>query len=368
MAEKWLTTDYPEISFEDNEIGRLKKEIFDMPFEEVEKVLKEDFDIPNVNECEIGIAGTYIQNTPRYIVKQKQKKNDIVLVPVGCTENHGIHNPSGLDTYMCTAICEAVRRYTAKKGYEVAVALPVLNYGGHPYHHIGMPGTVIMSEEVVRETIVYTLAGLWDDGFRKIILVNNHGHKWMLEAGVQEFFKRFQVPAIVTELEWHRAIREFWVPIDRKDSLTTHFVHADEAETAVANLLFPSMVDMSVCVDAQGKPMTLRNHFDNSVDSLGRPHTWSEGEGQNQIERFATPEGVVGYPSRGDAYKAKRPVLAICKYIVKMIDDILADFPAGTVPIDGFTFRDRDEIEACLKEPLTEGWKSIHELKKIGIF
>ena len=86
------------------------------------------------------------------------------------------------------------------------------------------------------------------------------------------------------------------------------------------------------------------------------------------IERYGTPEGVVGYPSRGDAFKAKRPVLAICKYIVKMIDDILEDFPVGTVPIDGFTFRDRDEVEACLKEPLTEGWKSIHELKKIGIF
>lgn len=190
----------------------------------------------------------------------------------------------------------------------------------------------------------------------------------MLEAGVQEFFKRFQVPAIVTELEWHRAIREFWVPIDREDSLTTHFVHADEAETAVANLLFPSMVDMSVCVDAQSKPLTLRGHFDNSVDSMARPHTWSEGEGQNMIERFGTPEGVVGYPSRGDAFKAKRPVLAICRYIVKMIDDILADYPAGTIPVDGFTFRDRDEVEACLKEPLSEGWKSIHELKKIGIF
>ena len=253
-------------------------------------------------------------------------------------------------------------------GYEVSVALPPLNYGGHPYHHIGMPGTVIMSEEVVRETIIYTLAGLWDDGFRKFILVNNHGHKWMLEAAVQEFYKRFNLPAIVSELEWHRAIREFWIPIDREDSLTTHFIHADEAETAVANLLFPEMVDMSVCVDAQPVPLTLKGHYDTSVDSYSRPHTWSEGEGQSKIERFGTPDGIVGYPSRGDAYKAKRPILAICRYIVKMIDDILADFPAGTAPVDGFTFRDREEIEAVMKEPLSEGWKSVHELQRFGIF
>ena len=27
-----------------------------------------------------------------------------------------------------------------------ACALPPLNYGGHPYHHMGMPGTVIVRE------------------------------------------------------------------------------------------------------------------------------------------------------------------------------------------------------------------------------
>ncbi|MFV0364680.1 MAG: creatininase family protein, partial [Suipraeoptans sp.] len=73
-------------------------------------------------------------------------------------------------------------------------------------------------------------------------------------------------------------------------------------------------------------------------------------------------------PSRGSADKAKRPVLAACKYIVKMIDDILADYPAGQVPTDGFCFRDAKELEPFLKEPQSEGWKSIHEIKKMGIF
>jgi len=364
--DKWLKTSFDNIRFEDTSVGRLKKEIFEAPMSEIDKILAE-YELPAPSE--LGKAGCYIQNSPRTMVVEKRKKNDVVLVPIGCTENHGIHNPSGLDTFMCTSICEGVRRYTAKKGYEVALAFPPLTYGGHPYHHLGMPGTVILSEEAVRETIVYTLAGLWDDGFRKIILVNNHGHKWMLEAGVQEFFKRFQLPAVVTEVEWHRAVREFFVPIEREDSMTTHFVHADEAETAVANLLFGDMVDMSVCVDAQPKSLTLAGHFDNSVDSLDRPQTWSQGEGQNVIERFATPEGVVGYPSRGDAFKAKRPIAAICKYLTMMIDEILDKFPPGQVPpIDEFTFRSKDELEACLKEPLSEGWKSIHELHKIGLF
>ena len=365
MGETWYMTDYPRIQFENNSTGLLKKRIWEASTDEIEEILK-DYGLPA--ESELGKAGCYIQNTPRYKVMEKRRKNDVVLIPIGTTENHGVHNPSGLDTYMVSYICEAVRRKTAKMGIEVALALPPINYGGHPYHHVAMPGTYMVTEEVVRETLIYTLLGLWDDGYRKFILVNNHGHKWMLESAVQEFFKRYQLPAIVSELEWHRAIREFWIPIDEPDSLTTHFVHADEAETCVANFLFGDMVDMSVCVVAQPTGLALAGHYDTSVDSYGRAHTWSEGEGHNVIERYGTPEGVVGYPSRGDAFKAKRPIAAICEYITLMITEMLEKYPAGTAPIEGFTTRPAEEVAGCFKEPLSEGWVSVHELPKRGIF
>ena len=365
MGETWYLTDYPKIQFENNSTGLLKKRIWEASVEEIEEILKE-YNLPAASE--LGKPGCYIQNTPRVSVIEKRKKNDVVLIPVGTTENHGIHAPSGLDTYMVTQICEAVRRKTAKMGIEVALALPPINYGGHPYHHVAMPGTYMVTEEVVRDTLIYMMLGLWDDGYRKFIIVNNHGHKWMLESAVQEFFKRYQLPAIVSELEWHRSIREFWIPIDEPDSLTTHFVHADEAETAVANYLFGDMVDMSVCVDAQSKGLTLGGHYDTSVDSYGRAHTWSEGEGHNVIERYGTPEGVVGYPSRGDAYKAKRPIAAICEYITLMITEMLAKYPAGTAPVEGFSIRPVEEVAGCFKEPLSDGWVSVHELPKRGIF
>ncbi len=365
MGETWWMTDYPRIQFENTSTGLLKKRVWEASDEEIDEILAK-YELPA--ECEIGKAGTYIQNTPRYQVMEKRKKNDVVLIPIGTTENHGLHNPSGLDTYMVTQICEGVRRYTAKQGHEVALALPPINYGGHPYHHTGMPGTYMVSEEALRETLIYTLLGLWDDGFRKFILVNNHGHQWMLVSAIQEFLKRYQLPCIVSELEWHTAIKEFWIPIDEPDSLTTHFVHADEAETAVANLLFGDMVDMSVCVDSQSVGLALGGHYDTSVNSYGRPHTWPEGEGHQMIERYGTPEGVVGYPSRGDAFKAKRPVAAICEYINLMIEEMLEAFPAGTAPVDGFTLRPKEELEGCFKEPLSEGWVSVHELPKRGIF
>ncbi len=202
----WLTTDYPEIMFEDNTVGRLKKEVWDATPEQIDAILAE-YEMPSPSE--LGKAGCYVQNTARVRCIEKRKNNDILFLPIGCTENHGIHANSGLDTFMVTQILEGVRRYTAKQGREVNLAFTPLNYGGHPYHHMGMPGTVIIPKEVVEEMLIYTMLGLWNDGYRKIIMLNNHGHLWMLESAIHEFMKRFQLPCIVRVIEWHRAVREF---------------------------------------------------------------------------------------------------------------------------------------------------------------
>jgi 3-dehydro-scyllo-inosose hydrolase len=295
-----LFTENPVIFFEDNSVGRLKKEIWDASEAEIDRILVE-YVIPSPSE--LSQANTYIKNTARVKVIEKRRKSDPVFLPIGCTENHGDHANSGLDIFMVTQILEAVRRYTAKQGWEVNLAFPPLNYGGHPYHHLGMPGTVIMPEEVVCETIIYTMLGLWNDGFRKIVMVSNHGHLWMLEAAIQEFMKHYQLPGIFRVLDWHRAVREFLYPIEKENSLETHFIHADESETSVALLLFKEMVEMSAVRDAEGEAFLPDGHFDRSVDPFRRPHRWTESEGHMSIERAATPEGVVGKTSLGNAVK-----------------------------------------------------------------
>jgi creatinine amidohydrolase len=70
------------------------------------------------------------------------------------------------------------------------------------------------------------------------IIINNHGQLWMLEAALQEFMKRYHLPGIFRVLDWHRAVREFFYPIESDLSLETHFVHADEAERLWAFFFF----------------------------------------------------------------------------------------------------------------------------------
>lgn len=362
----WLTTDYPGVVFEDTQVGRMKKALFDASDQEIENILAE-YGIPS--ESELGKPGCYLQTTVRAQVIENRRKNDIVFVPVGCTENHGMHTVSGLDTLMVTQIVEGVRRYTAKRGAPCSLAFPPLTYGSHPYHHLGMPGTVMLEEDVTRKIMMQVMLGLWNDGFRKQIWINNHGQLWVLESAIQEFQKKYQLPGIYRILDWHRGVREFFATEDRGGKFDTNFVHADESETAVALLAFPKgMVDMSKAVSTVGKGVSYLpgGHFDTSVDPYRRPHKWSEGQGHFAIELYGTPEGVVGDATAATAEKAKRPIAAILKYLTLVHDEILEAFPAGKLPpTDMVTHRDAKEMEPFLKEPQSKGWRPIYALKQL---
>ena len=180
-------------------------------------------------------------------------------------------------------------------------------YGAHPYHHIGMPGTVIIRENVVRELLIDVMLGLWNDGFRKQVIVNNHGQLWVLESAIHQFQMRYQLPGIFRVIDWHRAVREFFRTTEKGGKWETNFVHADESETSLGLLLHPDMVDMSYAVDTEGKGYLPDGHFDKSVDPFSRPSRWSEGEGHIAIEIAATPEGVVGKARSGSAAEGQAP-------------------------------------------------------------
>lgn len=109
--------------------------------------------------------------------------------------------------------------------------------------------------------------------------------------------------------------------------------------------------------------------YDGSVDSFRRPNRWQEAEGHRVIERFGTSGGVVGKPSRDDPRRAKRAIVAICEHLNCMVEDILSAYPAETVPDPTkFSLRPYEEYKDCLKEPLSEEWKGVQELRRRGMF
>ena len=95
--------------------------------------------------------GVYFQNMTTVMVEERLKKNDVILIPVGSTENHGPSAPYGEDTYLDTRLCELVAKKTG-----CTVAQPIW-YGSHPYHHLGQKGTIMIPEKILADYLAYVL-------------------------------------------------------------------------------------------------------------------------------------------------------------------------------------------------------------------
>ena len=345
--------------FEDNAVGNLKKELWEAGDVEIDRILK-DYDIPSLGEMDK--PGCYVQTTLPGIQQKKIDNNDIVLIPLGSTEVHGYHSVSSQDLLQVTRICEAVRRYTAKQGREVSIALPPWIYGNHPKHHVGMVGTIPVSQNTLKQLLVDVMFGLWAQGLRKFILVNNHAQHWLIVSVMDEFGLRYpELPYYAVALDWCSAVWEFF---QTGVCFEEDFIHADEAETSIMLLLAPEMVDMSKAVDTKPGGYLPDGHFNRSANQLvHRPNLWYSVRNNAPLEVVAVPEGVIGSATKGSAEKAKKPVAAALRYLTLLIDHILGTFPPGVLPpIEEVTLYRNAEIEGYLKKPGEPGYKNPYRL------
>jgi len=92
----------------------------------------------------------------------------IALWPVGATEPHGPHAPLGTDTLISVGMCER-----AAARLDNAVVLPPLPFGVTRYG-AAFAGAIGISEATLRAVIVDVATALDRQGFRRLVIVNNH--------------------------------------------------------------------------------------------------------------------------------------------------------------------------------------------------
>ena len=301
--------------------------------------------------------GVYLQNMTWKQIQKKLDECDLVILPVGSTENHGPHACIGEDTFLVTRMAEQVALKTG-----CVVAQP-LWYGSHPFHHMGMPGTIVVPEEIFIGMLRAMIAGLWNMGFRKQIILNGHGQEYVIPTAIHQFMKTYQVPAVLVNLNWYHAIPEHFKTREEGGAYETHFIHADEVETSWSLCLFPEMIKMEDAVDTEPKGYLPDGHIDKAGCLLHRPIAWYGQAGCSPAEFSAYPEGVVGKASKADPEKAKPGVEALLDYIEKLVKDIMSVFPPGKLPpAEELSQRPKEEIEAVLKKPFSPGWRSLYSL------
>jgi len=302
-------------------------------------------------------SGVYFQNMTAKEVEERLKKNDLIIIPIGSTENHGPHACFGEDTFLVTRMAELVAQKTG-----CTVAQPIW-YGSHPYHHLGMPGTIVVDDDVFKAVIRSVMAGFWNTGFRKQILLNGHGQEYVIPSAIHQFAKKYQVPGIFINLNWYHAIPKYCKDKAHGGPFETPFIHADEVETSFSLALFPEMIKMEDAVDTEPRGYLPEKHIDKAGCLYQRPIRWYDHVGCGPIEVVAYPEGCVGKATLAKAEKAKEGLINLLDYMVELINDIMERFPPGKLPpVNELTQRSAEEIEAVIKGPLAKGGRSIYAL------
>jgi creatinine amidohydrolase len=206
------------------------------------------------------------------------------------------------------------------------------------------------------------MAGFWNAGFRKQILLNGHGQEYVIPTAIHRFTKRFQVPGVFVNLNWYYAIPQWVRDKEHGGPFETPFIHADEVETSFSLALFPEMIRMEDAVDTKPRGYLPPGHQDKAGNVYQLPIPWYAQAGLGPIELSATPEGCVGKATLAEGKKAIPGVEALLDYMEKLVGDIMKKWPAGKLPpVEEVTQRFTDkELKAYLKGPLKKGGKHIY--------
>lgn len=120
-----------------------------------------------------------------------------VLLPVGSTEQHGPHLPTGVDDFLSTEACRRAAAIMVAQGRPVVVA-PSL-WCGLADHHVEFGGTFTLTLATYQALLRDVCRSLLTAGFRKILIVNGHGgNVTALNAISSEISRELSAPIAVT--------------------------------------------------------------------------------------------------------------------------------------------------------------------------
>jgi len=105
-------------------------------------------------------------------LQELSQKGTIVVVPLGSTEQHGPHLPTGTDSQIISAICTKAAEKVAK---DISiVVLPTFAVGASS-HHMEFFGSLTLQPQTFLNTTYEICESAIYHGFKKFTIVNGHG-------------------------------------------------------------------------------------------------------------------------------------------------------------------------------------------------
>ncbi len=158
--------------------------------------------------------------------------NEVGLVPVGATEQHGPHLPTGTDTIIATAVCEGA---SARTG---APVLPALSLAGSYGHGTVLPGTLSLSPELFAGVVRQVAEWAATSGLHRLLFVNAHFGNGAALGIATDHLRLFRPDLQVGFVHWWELDPEVGAAmvIDGDD------IHANRGETSMMMAVAPNLV------------------------------------------------------------------------------------------------------------------------------
>jgi creatinine amidohydrolase len=232
------------------------------------------------------------QTWPELLRHCRSEPTEVALLPVGATEQHGPHLPTGTDTVVATSLVRLVARRTG------ALVLPALAYGASYGHGDQLPGTVSLTPEQLAGLVRQVVEWAARSGVCRFLVVNAHmGNRAACEVAIDHL--RFERPDLrIGMVEWWSvdpAVAEAAVA-DGRD------IHANRAETSIMLALAPELVRTDLLAEADDPDRTAGLVFRYCAPAL-------------------STNGVTGSPSTATAelgrWMLERTVAAISELVVR---------------------------------------------------
>ena len=222
---------------------------------------------------------------------------EVGLIPVGATEQHGPHLPTGTDTIIATALCELVSERT---GAPVLPPIPVAcSYG----HGTELPGTLSLSPELLAAVARQYVEWAATSGLTRTLFVNSHFGNAASLGIATDHLRLFRPDLRTGVVNWWSADDE----VARETVLEGDDVHAHRAETSLMLAIAPELVHLDRLETSDDPDRTADLVFRYTAPALsangvtGRPSEATVELGARLLER--TVSAIAAMVERGRVEK-----------------------------------------------------------------
>lgn len=225
-------------------------------------------------------------------VEEAINRGAAVLVPMGSTEEHGPHSPTG--DYLIT---DTVADRVASETGDVMVPTIPYSYSEYFRHY---PGTITVRPSTLQALVKDTVYCLLDQGFRHVILLNGHaGNEPILGPLLREIRRErgVLVPSV--------APLGFALAGGLRQELygDTPTGHGGEPIGSIMTYLYPDLVDLDRAEDWASNPFLGQPAGINSITFEGKNVSMAVN-----MEDITPPSGSLSDPRMASADKGERIV------------------------------------------------------------